>query len=137
MRWDWVKLWLAKAEQDLLAGDLILKGAMPSYEAVGFHAQQAAEKALKALLIRHQVEFSKTHDLGELLRLAEPVASGLTEKLGAAEALTLYAVEARYPTEEPPVGRDEAARDLAVARRVLETLRELLKPYLDAGRPSG
>ncbi len=137
MRWDWVKLWLAKAEQDLLAGDLILKGAMPSYEAVSFHAQQAAEKALKALLIRHQVEFSKTHDLGELLRLAEPVASGLTEKLGAAEALTLYAVDARYPTEKPAVGRDEAARDLAVARRVLETVRELLKSYLDAGGPGG
>ena len=137
MRWDWVKLWLAKAEQDLLAGDLILKGAMPSYEAVGFHAQQAAEKALKALLIRHQVEFGKTHNLGELLRLAEPVAPGITGKLAGAESLTPYVVDARYPTEEPPVGRDQAARDLAVARRVLETVRELVKPYLDAGRPGG
>ncbi|MFQ5896767.1 MAG: HEPN domain-containing protein [Candidatus Methylomirabilia bacterium] len=137
VRWDWVRLWLAKAEEDVLAGDLILKGSMPSYETVGFHAQQAAKKALKALLIRHQVEFGKTHNLGELLGLAEPAAPGITGKLSDAEVLTPFAVDTRYPTEEPAVDREQAARYLALAREVFDHIRALVKPYLDAGRPSG
>src|SRR5690349_3031807 len=43
-------------------------------EILAFHAQQAAEKALKALLIRYQVEFPRTHAIGPLLNLCE--ASG-------------------------------------------------------------
>lgn len=108
---------------------------MPSYEATGFHAQQAAEKALKALLIRHQIDFTKTHDLGELLRLAEPVAPGITLKLADAEKLNRHAVETRYPTGATRVSREEAARDLAIAIDVMGHVRTLLKSYLDAGRP--
>lgn len=108
VRWDWVKLWLGKAE-----------------------------KALKALLIRHQIAFTKTHNLGELLRLAEPVAPGISKQLAEAELLTPYAVDARYPSEQLPVDRREVGRHLAVARKVLDTVSALLKPYLDAGRPGG
>lgn len=110
---------------------------MPWYDTVSFHAQQAAEKSLKALLIRHQIEFGKTHNLGELLLLAEPVAPGLSGELAHVEPLTLYAVDARYPTESPPVRRDEASRHLALARKVFDAVSQLLKPYLDAGRPGG
>lgn len=120
-----------------MAGELILKGSMRSYETVAFHAQQAAEKVLKALLIKHQVDFAKTHNLSEVLSLAEPVAPGISQKLADAEALTTYAVDARYPSEEPPVDREEADRHLAVARKVLDTVAALLRPYLDAGRPGG
>jgi len=118
-----------------LAADLILNGSMPSYRLVSFHAQQAAEKSLKALLIRYQVDFGKTHNLGELLRLAEPVAPGIDEMLAEARALTPYAVRARYPGEEPPTDRDQAGRHIALGQKVLERVRALLKPYLDAGRP--
>jgi len=110
---------------------------MPSYETAGFHAQQAAEKALKAFLVRHQIDFTRTHDLGELLRLAEPVAPGITRKLADAERLNRHAVETRYPTGATPVSREEAARDLALATDVVENVRTLLQPYLDAGRPGG
>jgi len=132
-----VKAWLAAAEEDLLAADLILNGPMPSYRLVSFHAQQAAEKLLKALLIRHQVEFGNTHNLGELLRLAVPVAPGIDQMLAEARALTPYAVKARYPGEEPLPDRAEAGRHFALARKVSEHIRALLKPYLDAGRPGG
>jgi HEPN domain-containing protein len=91
---------------------------MSSYETASFHAQQAAEKALKALLIRHQVSYSKTHDLGELLQLAEPVAAGIAGALADAEGLTPHAVDTRYPTASGPVDRDAAGRDLATAERV-------------------
>jgi HEPN domain-containing protein len=47
-----VNQWLAKSEEDLLVSGLILGAEMTSYDTAGFHAQQAAEKALKALLVR-------------------------------------------------------------------------------------
>ncbi len=110
---------------------------MPTYETASFHAQQAAEKALKALLIRHQAEFGKTHDLGELLRLAEPMAPGITRVLADVEQLNRHAVDTRYPTSGPSVAREEATRDLGLAERVRDHVRGLLRSYLDAGPPTG
>jgi HEPN domain-containing protein len=130
-------LWLAKAREDWLAAEVILGASMPSYDAVGFHAQQAAEKAVKALLTRHQVKFRKTHDLTELLELAEPVAPGIRQRLADLRALTPYAVDARYPSEEATLDRVEAARHLATARIALDYVDGILRPYLDAGRPGG
>ena len=109
---------------------------MPTYDLVGFHAQQAAEKALKALLVRHGIRFDKTHDLGQLLQQVEPVAPGTAAALADAEELTAHAVGARYPGREPPLDREEAARRLAVANAVLAHVRALLQPYLE-GRPPG
>ncbi len=110
---------------------------MPSYDPVGFHAQQAAEKALKALLVRHQVRFGKTHEMGALLELAEQAAPGIREQLADAEALTPYAVDARYPGEEPPLGREEASTRLDVTRRVVAHVHALLDPYLESERQRG
>ncbi len=135
--WGLVTGWLRSPENDLLARGLILNEPMPSYETAAFQAQQAAEKALKAFLTRHQVEFTKTHDLGELLRLAEPAAPGITSKLTDADKLNRHAVETRYPTGAPSVSRQEAARDLAIATDVVTHVRALLQSYLDAGRPGG
>jgi len=47
-------------------------------------------------LVGHQVEFGKTHNLGELLRRAESIATGIARRLAAAVELTPYAVEERY-----------------------------------------
>ncbi len=110
---------------------------MPSYDSVGFHAQQAAEKALKALFVRHQVRFGKTHEMGALLELAEQAAPGIRGQLADAEALTPYAVDARYPGEEPPLGREEASTRLDVARRVVAHVHALLRPYLESERQRG
>lgn len=118
-----------------MAGELILKGIMPSYGAVTFHAQQAAEKGLKALLIRHQVDFGRTHNLGTLLGLADVFAAGIAGKLTEVEVLTPYAVETRYPTEEPSVLHEEAHRHLTMAKKVVAEIRILLQPYLNAGCP--
>ena len=131
-----MRQWLAGADNDIEAGEAIVGRVMRSYEAASFHAQQAAEKALKALLIRHQVEFPKTHDLGELLRLAEPMAAGIPQELGDAQRLNRHAVDTRYPTSGPPVDRDQARSDLTLGAQVRDYARGLLQPYLDAGRPA-
>lgn len=110
---------------------------MPTYDLVAFHAQQAAEKALKALLVRHGVRFDKTHDIGTLLAQADPVAPGLAQTLREAEELTAHAVASRYPGQEPPLDRPEARERLGVALQVLTHVRTRLQTYLDAERPTG
>ena len=96
---DLVKQWLKKAEKDLgLARDLVAENK-PYLEAVGFHSQQAAEKFLKALLVHHQIEFPKTHNLGEILDLVASVDQNLADSLREATALNPYAIQVRYPDD--------------------------------------
>lgn len=53
--------WLRKALKDLVAGKHDLKANPPLTEDVVFHAQQAAEKAIKAYLVWNEVRFKKVH----------------------------------------------------------------------------
>jgi len=68
-----------------------------------FDAQQAAEKAIKALLINLGVEFPYTHDLAELITELERAGVNVPDKLKRAATLTDYAVESRYPGLSEPV----------------------------------
>jgi HEPN domain-containing protein len=86
-------------------------------EILAFHAQQAVEKALKALLVQHQVEFPYTHAIGPLLNLCQAAGFEGTEALGDAAILTRYAVAARYPGEQDPVSRQEAREAASLATR--------------------
>ena len=119
-----------------MAADLIVGGDLPTYWPASFHAQQAAEKALKGLLTRHQIEFTKTHNIGELLQLTERAVPGLSARLDSARELTRHAVTDRYPGEEIPIKREAARRHVELARAVLDTVKAELRSYLDAGRPS-
>jgi HEPN domain-containing protein len=53
--WDLVREWLRSAEEDLHVAEELMERERASYNPVGFHAQQAAEKFIKALLTRHMV----------------------------------------------------------------------------------
>jgi HEPN domain-containing protein len=121
-----VRQWLAKAEQDAGVAEHLLSERL-YYSAVGYHAQQACEKYLKAFLVEHQVEFPKTHDLGLLLDLVASVSPDLADSLGAAIVLSDYSVDARYPGDLPEVGLAEAKHAVELASqvklRVMEALR--------------
>jgi HEPN domain-containing protein len=119
-----------------MAAELIVAGPLPIYWTASFHAQQAAEKALKALLTHHQIEFMKTHSIGELLQLAELGAPGVSTDLDAARELTRYAVSDRYPGPEAPVTQASAREHLALAQTVLDAVNVQLRAYLDAGPPA-
>ena len=93
-----VRQWLARAEEDFGVAQHLLSEGSPYLRAIGFHSQQAVEKFLKAVLVRHQVEFRKTHNLGELLDLIATVDATLAESLREATALNPYGVDVRYPT---------------------------------------
>jgi HEPN domain-containing protein len=131
-----VSQWLGKATDDLSAAELLVQGELATYWTVSFHAQQAAEKALKALLTRHQIEFSRTHSIGQLLRLAEPAAPGISARLDAARDLTRHAVLDRYPGENVPVSKITARLHLDTARTVVDGVESELHTYLEAGPPS-
>lgn len=65
---DLVKSWLRKADSDLTNARLCL-GAEKSLDTVCFHAQQAAEKYLKAYLSHYQISFPPLHNLEKLIEL--------------------------------------------------------------------
>lgn len=89
--------WLCFALSDLRYAELGCrrKGIVPGQ--VCFHAQQASEKALKALLLSDGIDFPLTHDLEELLRVARKGGLTFPPKVQRIVELTPYAVEARYP----------------------------------------
>lgn len=135
MRWDYVRQWLGKAADDLMAAEVIAAAELPTYWMASFHAQQTAEKALKALLTRAQVDFTRTHNIGELLSRAEPGVPGISAKLDAARDLTRYAVTDRYPGEDAPVEQAAARQHVALAKLVRDTVAGELRSYLEAGPP--
>lgn len=110
--------WLAKADVDLSAANALLSAGDLS-DVVAFHAQQVAEKALKAFLVWHQIEFPKTHDIERLLELCASVEPEVAAALASAAELTPYGVEYRYPGEYPPVSKEAAELSLATAQLVL------------------
>ncbi len=133
--WDLVHQWLAKAGRDLDAARILLDRLESDFDVVGFHAQQAAEKYLKGLLVRHQVEFPKTHDIRQLLGFLESVDARLSKLLGDATELTPYGVEFRYPGDCVPASKQDASRLLGLADTVAQAVLESLESYLTAGLP--
>jgi len=121
-----VRLWVRKAEEDLAVARLVLDHERDLFDAVGFHAQQAAEKYLKAFLTFHQVEFTKSHDIGLLLDLVSAVDRNLTDELGDIRRLTPLAVQFRYPGEDPPLTKTEAEILLGLAETCRERIRSIL-----------
>jgi len=90
--------WIDKAEGDYHAAGLLLRARKhPNYDASCFHAQQCAEKYMKAVLCEAGKRVDRTHKLDELLDqliLVHPIWDALRE---SATRLTVYAVHFRYP----------------------------------------
>jgi hypothetical protein len=69
---------------------------------VGFHAQQAVEKALKAVLAAREIEYAKTHALGYLIGLIEANETDAPAAVLNASELSPWAVDFRYETDDEP-----------------------------------
>ncbi len=117
-----VQEWVGKAEQDFKAAAALLSMEQPLLYPACFHAQQAAEKYIKAYLTLHQVEFPKTHDIGELLDLVGEVDKTLARSLDGAVFLNPYGVETRYPGDMPEPTLGEAREALNIVRSVREKI---------------
>jgi HEPN domain-containing protein len=93
-----------------------------------FHAQQAAEKAMRAFLAWHDMPFRKTHNLEELGRQCVTLDAALGALADQAGPLSEYAWKFRYPGESEDPAREEAEQALAVARNVYETILSRVSP---------
>lgn len=91
------KEWIDKAEQDYQVVAFLQESGLPVYDVICFHAQQSAEKFLKAWLIEHGESIPRTHDLEILAKLALPTLPDLQLLLNDLRFLTSFAVEVRYP----------------------------------------
>jgi HEPN domain-containing protein len=89
--------WFRKAESDLLTITNNLSSDNVPADTCCFHAQQAAEKYLKAYLISRNISFPKTHDLQLLVNLIIPINPAFSEILSIAMSLIDYGVTSRYP----------------------------------------
>ncbi|MBU0607911.1 MAG: HEPN domain-containing protein [Armatimonadetes bacterium] len=117
--------WLASARSDLLYSEIAPpEGAM--YEQPSFHAQQAVEKALKALLLSLDEEPPYIHDIRALLALLRE-RMDLPESFEEAADLTAYAVTTRYPPSVPPVCREDWEAAVRIAREVVGWVQQRLR----------
>lgn len=90
--------WVKKAENDWLSLNHEMKRIEDTnYDDACFHAQQCAEKYLKAFLQEASVRFNKVHDLIALLDLALPFAPAWNTLRPALNVLNPYTIEIRYP----------------------------------------
>lgn len=92
-----------------------------------FHAQQAVEKAIKALLIKKGVEFPYVHDIAELLTLLEKTGQKLSKTIREGEKLTRFAVFTRYPGIAQTISQKEYEEAMKVAEEVIRWVKEQLK----------
>jgi len=125
--------WVRKAAQDFAGAERLAAGGSEFRELVVFHAQQAVEKYLKALLVRRQIEFPKTHDIEKLVRLLRTVHPEIADSLLEAKWLTPFGVEIRYPADFPETLPGDENRAIELAGRAREAVMALLGPYLSGG----
>jgi HEPN domain-containing protein len=85
-----------KAADDAKAMQLLARNQEISDEIIGFHAQQAVEKWLKAVLGSREVEFEYTHDLHRLIAEARAAVGEFPFDIPEVVALTEHAVPLRY-----------------------------------------
>lgn len=109
--------WLRHAYSDLEIARIEPSPRM-LLEGLCYHAQQAVEKSLKALLVSRAIPFPKTHSIRMLLDLL-PQDLSIPEVVQDAASLTEYAVTSRYPGEVEPVDDDEYREAIRLAEEVV------------------
>ena len=118
--------WVQKAENDLLAVDSMLAAERVPWDVVCYHAQQVAEKLLKAFLLYHGHTPAKTHDLVFLLKPCLEIEPSLRMLENDCEDLNEYGGRMRYPADIHDPDGEEAMQLVEAARRVRSAILERL-----------
>jgi HEPN domain-containing protein len=117
--------WIEKAEGDFRTAMREFRARKkPNYDAACFHAQQCAEKYMKAFLQEKGMTVDKTHDLVRLLSLM-PTVIGLQAIQSQLALLSAAAVEFRYPGEQ--ASKEVAKESIQTSTSVRTEIRELMK----------
>jgi HEPN domain-containing protein len=99
-----------------------------------FDAQQAAEKAIKAVLIHLGVRFPYVHDLAQLLTLIVQAGQTIPGAVKQAAILSEYAVQTRYPGLAEPVTLVEYEQAVAIAGDVVHWAESIIGQSVDPAR---
>ena len=91
---------LKKAGDDLHAAQCLSRDPSISVWTIGFHAQQAIEKALKSVLMQHDIRYPFTHDIEALVDLLKKGALRLPPESGDLSYLTPFGTQFRYEDEQ-------------------------------------
>ena len=87
----------------------------------GFHAQQAVEKLLKAILVFNEIEYKRTHDLQTLFKQVFDLSIALPSDLKELDELTGFAVEFRYDLfiEDEPLDRKDIYNKVSSLKEIV------------------
>ncbi|MDR0639686.1 MAG: HEPN domain-containing protein [Spirochaetaceae bacterium] len=96
------------------------------YEDLCFQLQQAAEKALKGLLIYYGVEPEFTHNIGILLNALKKF-TGIPENIKETIKLTKYAIVTRYPGEYDEITKEEYEMAVKITKECLNWVENKIK----------
>jgi len=125
MNEELVKEWVNKAEEDYWAAHYLYEKSKERLATViCFHAQQSAEKYLKALLTKHDIEPPKTHSLEALLDILTSEIPEIEEHRELLTSLTPYSVEYRYPGIVATA--EDAEQCVEMIQKLRKEFRELL-----------
>lgn len=119
--------YLRLARRDEAAFRALLDSPTVDFSVACFHAQQAVEKALKAVMFLRGLEFRRTHDLEELSGTLADAGEDVPLAEEELRRLTPYAVEFRYDDEPMPLVTPEQA--IAYALRVLAWAENVLANF--------
>ena len=120
-----VRTWINYADEDLrLAEHSLTLGSSCPYRLTAYHAQQCAEKYLKALLVYHNIDFPYTHSITRLLELSSEYIN--LDEFKEAETLSPFAITTRYPGEDEEVSKEEAVSAIQIAQLVKEKILRLI-----------
>jgi len=111
--------WLNRAKSNLARATADINLSNIYLEDLCFDAQQAAEKAIKALLLYRGVVFPFVHDLAELVTVLQRNGEEVPPSIAEAARLTRFAVETRYPSLAEAVTREDYNRAVAIATEVI------------------
>jgi HEPN domain-containing protein len=109
--------WLNRARSNLAGAGQVAPGRY--FEDLCFEAQQAAEKAIKAVFIHRGLHYPFRHDLTHLLQLLSQAGVKVPKYVLRAQVLTPFAVVARYPAQSPPVTQRQYRSSLRIAESVV------------------
>lgn len=85
-----------KAERDTRVLHILAANPEAPYEAMGFHAQQAVEKLMKAVLAINGLHYPKIHDIWRLMDIIQEHGIPFPEDLAEVRRLSPFAVDYRY-----------------------------------------
>lgn len=126
---------MGRAEEDLRAVQAMLDVPPIADAVVGLHAQQAVERALKAVLAAGALEYPFTHDIDGLAELCEAAGTVLPPELDEADLLTPYAAAARY--DQAPQGSVERQAAGRFAQAAVTWARQVIDASCRDDRPGG